>query len=46
MHAHSPEFVAGRKAAEERFARAEYGDPLDDLLAELEAENEPGQAGA
>ena len=39
--AHSPEFVAGRKAAEERFARGEYGKPLDDVIAELDAEDNP-----
>ncbi len=38
--AHSPEFVAGRKAAEERFARGEYGEPLDDVIAELDAEDQ------
>jgi len=38
--AHSPEFVAGRKAAEERFARGEYGEPLDDVTAELDAEDQ------
>lgn len=44
--AHSPEFVAGRKAAEERFARGEYGAQLDDVLAELDAEDEPTSQGA
>jgi len=39
--ARSPEFVAGRKAAEERFARGEYGERLDAVLAELDAEDEP-----
>jgi len=34
--AHSPEFVAGREAAEERFAHGEYGEPLDDVIAELD----------
>jgi prevent-host-death family protein len=37
--AHSPEFVAGRKAAEERFARGEYGEPLDDVITQLDAED-------
>lgn len=37
--AHSPEFVVGRKAAEERFARGEYGEVLDDVIAELDAED-------
>ena len=37
--AHSPEFVTGRKAAEER-ARGEYGEPLDDVIAELDAEDQ------
>lgn len=44
--AHSPEFVAGRKAAEERFARGEYGERLEDVLAELDAEDTPDAAGA
>jgi prevent-host-death family protein len=43
--ARSPEFVAGRQAAEVRFARGEYGEPLDDVMAELESEA-PGQARA
>jgi len=44
--AHSPEFLAGRKAAEERFARGEYGERLDDVLAELDAEDGPDSQGA
>jgi len=44
--AHSPEFVAGRKAAEERFAGGEYGERLDDVLAELDAEDTPDSRGA
>ncbi len=44
--AHAPSFVAGRKAAEERFARGEYGEPLDDVIAELEAEDHPDTASA
>lgn len=44
--AHSPEFVAGRRAAEERFARGEYGQPLDDVLAELDAEDSPDATSA
>lgn len=41
--AHSPEFVAGRKAAEERFARGEYGEPLGEVLAGCaSASIEPG----
>jgi len=44
--AHSPDFVAARKAAEERFARGEYGEPLDDVLAELDAEDKPDSSGA
>ncbi|MGQ0775327.1 MAG: type II toxin-antitoxin system Phd/YefM family antitoxin [Pseudonocardiales bacterium] len=43
--AHAPEFVTGRKAAEERFARGEFGRPLDDVLAELDDEDQ-GQASA
>ena len=46
MLAHSLEFVVGRKAAEERFARGEYGEPLEDVLAELDTEGEPDPAGA
>ncbi len=34
--AHAPEFVAGRKAAEERFARGDFGRSLDEMLAELD----------
>lgn len=44
--AHSPEFVAGRKLAEERFAQGEYGQPLDDVIAELDAEDDPDPASA
>jgi prevent-host-death family protein len=44
--AHSPEFVAGRRAAEERFARGEYGQPLDDALAELDIEDNPDATSA
>jgi prevent-host-death family protein len=44
--AHSPHFVAGRKAAQERFARGEYGERLDDVLVELDAEDKPASAGA
>lgn len=44
--AHSPEFVAGRKDAEERFARGEYGERLGDVLAELDAEDTPDSSGA
>ena len=44
--AHSPEFAAGRKVAEERFARGEYGQPLDDVIAELDAEDNSGTASA
>ncbi|MGH3448744.1 MAG: type II toxin-antitoxin system Phd/YefM family antitoxin [Nocardioidaceae bacterium] len=44
--ARAPEFVAGRKAAEERFARGEYGQPLEDVLAELDAEESSGAASA
>lgn len=44
--AHSPEFVAGREAAEERFARGDYGKPLDDVIAELDAEDRSGTASA
>ncbi len=44
--AHSPEFVAGRKAAEERFARGEYGERLDDVLAELDADDKPDSSSA
>lgn len=44
--AHSPEFAAGRKAAEERFARGEYGQPLDGVIAELDAEDDSGAASA
>jgi len=40
--AHSPEFAAGRKAAEKRFARGEYGKPLDHVIAELDAEDTSG----
>lgn len=36
--ARAPEFAAGRRAAEERFARGEYGERLDDALADLDAE--------
>ncbi len=43
--ARTPEFVAGRKAAEERFARGEYGQRLDDVLAELDAEKKPDSSG-
>lgn len=42
--ARSPDFVAGRAAAEARFARGEYGEPLDDVIAELDDEDEPGTA--
>jgi prevent-host-death family protein len=44
--AHSPEFAAGRKAAEERFARGEYGEPLDDVIAELDGGDDPDAASA
>lgn len=44
--AHSPEFVTGRKAAEERFARGEYGEPLDDVITELDAEDGSGAPSA
>jgi prevent-host-death family protein len=44
--ANAPEFVEGRRAAEERFARGEYGQPLEDVMAELEAEDGPGTARA
>ena len=44
--AHAPEFAAGRKAAEERFARGEYGQQLDDVIAELDAEDNSGAASA
>lgn len=37
--AHFPEFVDGRKAADERFARGQYGERLDDVLAELDGED-------
>lgn len=40
--AHAPEFVAGRVAAEERFARGEYGRSLDDVLADLDADEAGG----
>ncbi|HWR49094.1 MAG TPA: type II toxin-antitoxin system Phd/YefM family antitoxin [Pseudonocardiaceae bacterium] len=43
--AHAPEFVAGRKAAEERFARGDFGRLLDDVLAELD-EGDHGGASA
>lgn len=36
--ARSPEFVSGRAAAEERFAQGEFGQRLDDVIAELDAE--------
>ncbi|MGB8963878.1 MAG: type II toxin-antitoxin system Phd/YefM family antitoxin [Pseudonocardiaceae bacterium] len=42
--AHSPEFVAGRKAAEERFTRGEYGATLDDVIAEMDADGDPDSA--
>ncbi|MGH3899147.1 MAG: type II toxin-antitoxin system Phd/YefM family antitoxin [Pseudonocardiaceae bacterium] len=44
--AHSPEFAAGRKAAEERFARSEFGEPLDDVIADLDAEDNPSSGSA
>lgn len=44
--AHSAEFVVGRKAAEERFARGEYGGSLDEVIAELDAEDNPDSASA
>jgi hypothetical protein len=44
--AHAPEFVAGRRAAEERFARGEYGQPLDEVLTELDAAEDQGATGA
>jgi prevent-host-death family protein len=44
--ANAPEFVQGRKAADERFARGEYGQPLDDVMAELDADERPGSARA
>lgn len=34
--AHAPEYVAGRRAAEDRFTRGEFGRPLDEVLAELD----------
>lgn len=40
--AQAPEFVAGRAAAEERFARGQYGRPLDDVIAELDADEAGG----
>ena len=44
--AHSPEVAVGRKAAEERFARGEYGQPLDDVIAELDTEGNSGATSA
>ncbi|MGH3420242.1 MAG: type II toxin-antitoxin system prevent-host-death family antitoxin [Streptosporangiaceae bacterium] len=34
--AHAHEYVAGRRAAEDRFTRGEFGRPLDEVLAELD----------
>lgn len=44
--ARSPEFVSGRQAAEKRFARGEYGQSLDEVLAELDAEDSADSASA
>lgn len=35
---HAPEYVASRKAVEERAAAGDYGRPMDEVFAELDAE--------
>ncbi|MGH3812780.1 MAG: type II toxin-antitoxin system Phd/YefM family antitoxin [Pseudonocardiaceae bacterium] len=37
--AHAPEFVRGRKEADDAISRGELGVPLADVLAELDAED-------
>lgn len=40
----APEFVAGRKAADEQIAAGDLGTPLADVMAELDAEeNDDGE---
>ncbi|MBV9140046.1 MAG: type II toxin-antitoxin system Phd/YefM family antitoxin [Pseudonocardiales bacterium] len=43
--AYAPEFVAGHKAAEERFARGDFGRGLEEVLAELDEGDHGGASG-